>query len=139
MDAESLIVNRARPSRAAYQAQRRLQAHTLYFDSTEDLARHKAMAQAQGYGNRHFNAWLLQMVANGTSGSLYPPEYVSGLEKELGRVRGWLEAARDENAAQRAEVRTLQQQRDALLALVTELDPRVAARFIQQATQGARS
>lgn len=116
-----MTVKEGRPSRAAYQAERRQQMHYLYFDSPEDLARHRAMAEAQGYGNRLFNAWLLQMVANGASGSMYPPEYVSGLEKELERVRGWLDGTRDENTAQRAEVRTLQQQRDALLALVTEL------------------
>lgn len=128
-----------RPSRAAYQAKRRLQHHDLYFRSPEELALFQQMAAAQGYGSRMFNAWLLQKVAEATSGSLYSPEYVSGLEKELERVRGWLDSARDENAAQRAELRTLQQQRDALLALVTELDPEQAARFLQSVTQGVRA
>lgn len=126
----------SRPSRAAYQAQRRAQSVTLYFRSPEDLQHHQDQARAAGYAH-NFNAWLLQMVANGTSGSMYPPEYVTGLEKELERVRGWLESARDENTAQRDELRALRSQREALLACVTEADPQQAARFLKQQGAGA--
>lgn len=107
------------PSRAAYQARRRAQTVDLYFRSVEELEAFKGLAHAAGYKN--FNAWLLQMLANATSGAVYPPEYVDGLRRDLDRAREWLEAARDEVSDYRSQVRLLQQQRDALAAIVHKL------------------
>lgn len=120
-------------SRAAYQAQRRLQSVTLYFRTPAELAAFKAAAEAGGYAN--FNAWLLQMLANATSGAVYPPEYVEGLKKEVEKLRGWLDTARDEAADYRAQVKLLQAARDTLLTLLHGLPEggEVAARFLEQA------
>src|SRR5438552_1026802 len=104
------------PGRAAYQAQRRLQCVNLYFRSPAELASHRAAAEAGGYAN--FNAWLLQMIANATSGSVYPPEYVEGLKREVEKLRDWLDTARDGAADYRAQVKLLQAQRDSLLSLM---------------------
>ena len=123
-----------RANRASYQAQRRLQCVNLYFRSVEDLAAHKAAAEAGGYSN--FNAWLLQMIANATSGSVYPPEYVEGLRRETEKLRAWLDAAREEAADYRAQVKVLQNERDVLLTLLHGLTggPEIAARFLEQSS-----
>lgn len=121
-----------RPSRSEYQARRRLQCVNLYFRSPEDLAQHQASAEAGGYSN--FNAWLLQMIANATSGSVYPPEYVEGLKREVEKLRAWLDTARDEAADYRTQVKVLQAERDVLLTLLHGLTggPEVATRFLEQ-------
>lgn len=120
-------------SKAEYQAERRKTLlHYLYFGSLKELQEYREIARNRGYGDRMFNAWLLQMIANGASGSTYSPEYVAGLERALEQRSAWLDTAREENTAQREELRVLRQQREALLLLVTELDPEVAARFIKE-------
>lgn len=121
-------------SRAEYQARRRFQCVNLYFRSVEELAAHKAAAEAGGYAN--FNAWLLQMIANATSGSVYPPEYVEGLKREVEKLRAWLDTARDEAADYRAQVKVLQNERDVLLTLLHGLTggPEIAARFLEQSS-----
>jgi hypothetical protein len=125
--------------RAAYQKERRRAAVLLYFRSETELAEFKAMAKASGYS--HFNQYLLQMLHNATSGSLYPPEFVEGLKQDAERLRRWLETARDESDSYCAQVRTLLQQRDVLLVLIHGLPTgaEVAARFLQQSAQEARS
>lgn len=128
------MMNKTTKSRAAYQASRRAHSVTLYFRSVEELEDYKQQAQAGGYGN--FNAWLLQMLANATSGAVFPPEYVEGLRKDLERARAWLETSRDEAADYRAQLRTLQQQRDALAVLAHRAaEPEAVARILAQ--QGA--
>lgn len=109
-------INPIRSARAEYQARRRLQSVDLYFRSPEELAQHRAAAEAGGYSN--FNAWLLQMLANATSGTVYPPEYVGGLKREVDKLRGWLDTARDEASDYRVQVKLLQAQRDTLLTLL---------------------
>lgn len=123
--------------RRAYQAQRRAQAVTLYFRSPEELAAYRTAAAEGGYAT--FNAWILQMLANAGSGSLYPPEYVDGLRRDLEKTRAWLETARDENQDYRAQLKLLQAQRDTLLTLLHGLPdgPEVAARFLEQVTSKA--
>jgi hypothetical protein len=125
---------KTRSSRAEYQARRRLQSVELYFRSPEELAEHRLAAEAGGYSN--FNAWLLQMLANATSGSVYPPEYIEGLKREVEKLRSWLDTARDEASDYRGQVKLLQAQRDTLLTLLHGLPEggEVAARFLEQAT-----
>lgn len=127
--------NQDRPSKARYQARRRLQSVDLYFRSPEELAEHRAAAEAGGYSN--FNAWLLQMIANATSGTVYPPEYVEGLCKEVEKLRAWLDTAREEATDYRSQVKVLQAQRDSLLSLMHGLPdgPDVAARFLEQSSK----
>ena len=94
MERDSPMEPQAKPirsARAEYQARRRLQSVELYFRSPDELAQHRAAAEAGGYAN--FNAWLLQMLANATSGTVYPPEYVEGLKREVEKLRGWLDTA----------------------------------------------
>jgi hypothetical protein len=106
----------------------------LYFRNVDELAAHKAAAEAGGYAN--FNAWLLQMIANATSGSVYPPEYVEGLKREVEKLRAWLDTARDEAADYRSQVKVLQNERDVLLTLLHGLTggPEIAARFLEQSS-----
>ena len=66
-------------SRAAYQAQRRTHAITLYFRSSEEMQRFQEAASEQGYA-RTFNAWILQMLANATSGAV--PAWLRGGREE---------------------------------------------------------
>lgn len=124
-----------RSARAEYQARRRLQSVELYFRSPEELTQHRLAAEAGGYSN--FNAWLLQMLANATSGSVYPPDYVEGLKREVEKLRGWLDTARDEASDYRAQVKLLQAQRDTLLTLLHGLPEgsEVAARFLETASR----
>ncbi len=121
-------------SRAPYQAQRRLQCVNLYFRSIEELAAHKAAAEAGGYAN--FNAWLLQMLANATSGTVFPPEYVEGIKKEVEKLRGWLDTAREEATDYRGQVKVLQNERDVLLTLLHGVTggAEIAARFLEQSS-----
>ncbi|HET6405263.1 MAG TPA: hypothetical protein VFH78_11500, partial [Candidatus Thermoplasmatota archaeon] len=58
------------------------------------------------------------MLANATSGAMYPPEYVEGPKKEVEKLRGWLDTARDEAADDRAQVELLQAAQDTLLTLL---------------------
>lgn len=124
-----------RPSRAQYQARRRRQSVVLYFRSETELAEHRLAAASSGY-EHNFNAWLLQMVANATSGSVFPPEYVEAIKKDLEKTRAWLETAREENQDYRAQVKLLQADRDTLLTLLHGLPDGadVAARFLEQAS-----
>lgn len=126
-------------SRAAYQKERRKAAVTLYFQSETELAEFRAMAESGGY--RNFNQYLLQLLYNATSGSLYPPEFVEGLKQDAERLRRWLETAKEESEAYRGQTRVLLQQRDILLTLLHGLPTgaEVAARFLQQAAQEARA
>ena len=128
-------ISTTRPSRADYQAKRRAQSVDLYFRSPQELSSFRAAAEAAGYPN--FNAYLLQLLANATSGAIYPPEYVDGLRRDLERARAWLEASRDENSDYRAQVKALQQQRDALLLLAQRSGAAEPAAAIVQ--QGARA
>ncbi|MFA5860881.1 MAG: hypothetical protein WDA16_04220 [Candidatus Thermoplasmatota archaeon] len=123
--------------RRAYQASRRAQAVMLYFRSVDELAAYRAAAEEGGYAK--FNTWILQMLANAGSGSLFPPEYVDGLKRELEKTRSWLETSRDENADYRAQLKLLQAQRDTLLTLLHGLPDgaEVAARFLEQVTSKA--
>ena len=123
----------ARPSRADYQARRRQQSVVLYFRSPAELAEHRLQATASGY-EHNFNAWLLQMVRNATSGSVFPPEYVEAIRRDLEKARSWLETAREENHDYRGQVKLLQAQRDTLLTLLHGLPEgaEVAARFLEQ-------
>lgn len=124
-----------RPSRAEYQARRRQQSVVLYFRTTEDLLQHREAARASGY-EHNFNAWLIQMIANATSGTVFPPEYVEALKRDLEKARSWLDVAREENQDYRAQVKLLQAQRDTLLTLLHGLPDggEVAARFLEQNT-----
>jgi len=83
----------------------------------EELASFRTAAAAGGYEN-NFNAWLLQMLANATSGAVYPPEYVDGLKRDVDKLRDWLDTAREEATDYRAQVKLLQAQRDTLLTLL---------------------
>lgn len=127
----------AKQSRAEYQRERRQHSTELYFRDVEQMRRYQQMAGDQGYAT--FNGWLLQMLANATSGSTYPPEYVEGLKAEAARLRRWLDAAKEEAEDYRAQVARLQQQRDTLLTLLHGLPDgsEVAARFLQQAQKPA--
>lgn len=143
MDAREEHSRQARPSRADYQAKRRQQSVVLYFRSVDELDSHRAAALASGY-EHNFNAWLLQMVANATSGTVFPPEYVEALKKDIEKARAWLETAREENQDYRGQVKLLQAQRDTLLTLLHTLPDGadVAARFLEQVTsqsQGVRA
>lgn len=121
-------------SRASYQALRRKQSATIYFQSEQDLAAHKLVARDSGYPN--FNAWILQMVQNAQSGSVYPPEYVEGIKKDADKLRSWLDAAREEASDYRAQLKHLQSQRDMLLTILHGFPEggEVAAKFLQQHT-----
>ena len=132
----TLPASRVRPSRAEYQRQRRLLLHDLYFKSQTEKEELRALAAADGYGH-DFNAWLLLKVHASLSGSVFPVEYVEGLKTQLERVTGWHEAARDEAQAYRAEVKTLQQQKDTLLFLLNGLPggAEVATRWLEQQTR----
>lgn len=121
--------------RRAYQASRREQAVDLYFRSVHELTAYKAAAAEAGFA-ANFNGWILQMIQNASSGSLFPPEYVDDLKRDLEKTRSWLETSRDESADYRAQVKLLQAQRDTLLTLLHDLPDgaEVAARFLTQAT-----
>lgn len=123
--------------RRAYQASRRAQAVTLYFRTPEELAAYRNAASEGGYAT--FNGWILQMLANAGSGSLFPPEYVDGLKRDLEKTRSWLETSRDENQDYRGQLKLLQAQRDTLLTLLHGLPEgaEVAARFLEQVTSKA--
>ncbi len=110
----------------------------LFFKSREELDRFRAMSEACGYAS--FNAWLLQMIYNATSGSLFPPDYVDGMKSELDRNRRWLESAREEAEDLRGQVRVLQQQRDSLVVLMHGLPngPETAARYLMKSTKEGR-
>lgn len=125
----------SRPSRTEYQKQRRALLHDLYFPSPQEKARLQALAGEEGFPN--FNAWILLKLYAGLEGNTYPPGYVESLEADLERVRGWLEASRDEAGEYRKEVKTLQAQKETLLFLLHELPggADVAARFLQNQTQ----
>jgi hypothetical protein len=142
MDAQEQHHNQVRPSRADYQARRRQQSVVLYFRSAEELAEHRLAAAASGY-EHNFNAWLLQMIRNATSGSVFPPEYVEAIKRDLEKARSWLETAREENQDYRAQVKVMQAQRDTLLTLLHGLPDgaEVAARFLEQVApaQGVRA
>ena len=125
--------------RREYQATRRRQMVNLYFRDVEELEAYRRAAEEGGYG-WNFNGWILQMLSNATSGSIYPPEYVEGLKKDLERARAWLETSRDENADYRVQVKTLQRERDVLLTLLQGLPPEgpeLARRFLENATNEA--
>lgn len=128
-----------RPSRAEYQRQRRLLLHDLYFKSRAEKEELRALASEDGYGH-DFNAWLLLKIYASLSGSVYPAEYVEGLKAQLERVTTWHEAARDEAQAYRAEVKTLQQQKETLLFLLNGLPDgaEVATRWLEQQTRGQK-
>lgn len=110
----------------------------VYFKTLEEMERYQLMAERAGYAA--FTPWIMQMLANASGGSLYPPEYVEGLKTETERLRRWLESAREEAEDYKQQVRRLQSQRDSLLLLVHGLPngPDVVARFLQQSA-GAQS
>lgn len=112
MQAETM----GRPSRAAYQKERRKQLHDLYFPNVAEKARFEAMAARAGYPS--LNAYLLQLLANASSGVVFPREYVETLQRDLERVRSWLDAAKDENADLRVRLKSAEAARDAAVALV---------------------
>src|SRR5579884_2190510 len=128
MQTESLADRRAR--KAAYQAARRKKSVLLSFTTEDELRDFQQMAEEAGYAN--FNAYLLQLLHNATSGSLYPPEYVEGLKADNAKLRSWHEQARDEAAEYRADVRKLRDQRDTLLRNLHDLPDgaEIAARFL---------
>lgn len=128
-----------RASRAQYQRERRKYAMTLYFSSPAEMQAFQARGKAAGYAN--FNAYVLQLLNNATSGSIFPPEYVEGLKQEADRLRRWLETARDEADSYRNQTRVLQQQRDTLVVLLHGLPQgaEVAARFLQESVREARA
>lgn len=123
---------------AEYNRQRRKAAHQLYFENRDALLNYQGMARASGYAS--FNKWLLQMIMNATSGSLYPPDYVESLKAEADRMRRWLENTREEAEDLRAQVKTLQSQRDSLIVLMHGLPtgPEAAARFLTRANKEGR-
>lgn len=123
---------------AEYNRQRRKASHQLFFENRETLERFQGMARASGYAS--FNKWLLQMIMNATSGSLYPPDYVESLKAESDRLRRWLENTREEAEDLRAQVKMLQSQRDALIVLMHGLPtgPEAAARFLTKAAREVR-
>lgn len=142
MDAQEQHRKQARPSRADYQARRRRQSVVLYFRTTDELTEHRLAAMASGY-EHNFNAWLLQMIRNATSGVVFPPEYVEAIKRDLEKTRAWLDTSREENQDYRGQVKLLQAQRDTLLTLLHGLPDgaEVAARFLEQVTaaQGVRA
>lgn len=122
-----------------YARLRRKGRFELFFRDREEMDRFRGMAEACGYAS--FNGWLLQMIHNATSGSLFPPDYVEGLKAEIDRTRRWLEASREEADDLRGQVRMLQQQRDSLVVLMQGLPmgPETAARFLVKTAKEARS
>lgn len=104
----------------------------VVFSSMEEKDQIQAMAAKAGYFSA--SAWMLQMIQNGASGSLYPPEYVEGLKSETERLRRWLESSREEAEDYKQQVKRLQSQRDSLLLLLHGLPngADVVARFLQQ-------
>jgi len=113
------VGNQPKRSRAAYQAERRKHSYPVAFKDEAEKARFEAMAQEAGYVS--FNAFLLQLLRNATSGAIYPPEYVDGLRKEVEKLRAWLDQARAEGAELRADNKALLAQKDTLVFLLTEL------------------
>ena len=89
--------------RRAYQASRPAQAVPLYFRRTKQLAAYRGVSAEGGYAT--FNGWILQMLANAVSGSLFPLVYVDGLKGDLDKTRSWLETSRDENTDDRSHVK----------------------------------
>lgn len=125
-------------TRQEYNRARRRQVVEVYFQSEGQLAALKERSRAAGY--QHFSPWIVQMVLNATSGTIYQPEFVEGLKQEGERLRRWLETTREEAEEYRRQVRVLQEQRDRLLLLVQGLPSgaEVTARFLQQGSQGVR-
>src|SRR5581483_4013604 len=93
-------------SRAAYQAERRKHSILVTFKDQAEKASFEADAEAAGYAS--FNAYLLQLLHNATSGVLYPPDYVEGLRSEVEKLRAWLDQAREENVDLRRDLKALQ-------------------------------
>lgn len=127
------------PSAAEYQKARRRQSVLIYFQSEHQREDFRARSRAAGFSS--FSGWLLQMVINATSGSVFPPEYIEGLRQEADRLRRWLETAREESDEYRRQARTLQDQRDHLIVLLHGLPTgaEVAARFLQESARGPRA
>lgn len=120
------------PSKKEYNRARRRLVVEVFFQSEAQLEALKQRAKAAGY--QRFSPWVLQMVLNASSGSVYQPEFVEGLKQESERLRRWLETTREEAEEYRRQVRLLQEQRDRLLLLVQGLPSgaEVTARFLQQ-------
>jgi hypothetical protein len=78
------------------------------------------------------------MIANATSGAIYPPEYVEDLKRDVEKLRSWLDTAREEATDYRQQVKLLQAHRDTLLVLLHGLPEggEVAARWLEQNTPG---
>ncbi|SRR5581483_3306985 len=119
-----------------YWKERRDRSSTVYWPTLMDLRARKEQARLAGFGS-DFSAWVVQMVANAISGSVFPPEYVESLKQEVERLRRWLETAREETEEYRKQNRRLQEQREKLIVLLHGLPTgaEVVARFLQQEVQ----
>ena len=118
------------------QAERQTRSVPLAFGTVEERERFRRMGEEAGYGT--FNAYLLQLLHYATSGSIYPPEYVDGLRKEVEKLRSWLDQSRDENAELRGDLKQVRAQKETLLLLLNEqpTGPEVVARFLEQQARG---
>ncbi|MHB8604122.1 MAG: hypothetical protein ACYDCK_02610 [Thermoplasmatota archaeon] len=106
-------------SRAAYQAERRRHSVLLTFRDEEEKLRFQACAKAAGYVS--VNAYLVQLLHNATSGTIYPPDYVESLKREVEKLRTWLDQAREENTDLRKDTKTLAAQKETLVFLLQDL------------------
>ncbi|GEM_PF-5376146 len=101
-----------RTDRATYLKTRKTASVQLYFPTLAEKTRYMAMAEDQKFSN--FNQFLLQMLAQATSGNVYPAGYVPGLEKEVEKLRGWVHQ-KDQ------QLHELHQERATLLRQIADL------------------
>lgn len=127
-----------KPTQADRQRERRSRMTELAFKDEPELTHYRALAAAEGYGERRFNAWLLLKLANATSGQVFEPGYVDGLRKDLENTRAALERARDDYADEREARKKAERARDRALYLLHELPggAEAAARLLKQETGG---
>ena len=111
--------------RQAYLQARKRGSFTVYAPNDEQLREAQERARIAGYAN--FNAWLLHLVQITQAGSIFPPQYVQGLEKSVEQLRAWLEQKDQQLVDYARENRTRMRQREDLCVLLASTGHEEAA------------
>ena len=105
--------------RTAYMRVRRKRSMTLAFRSPDEKARYEDLAQrASGMS---LNAFVLELLAQATSGNVYPTGYVEDLKARLDKLTLRYDTLQDELAELRAELKVVRQEKEDYRVLATEL------------------
>ncbi|MFA5860685.1 MAG: hypothetical protein WDA16_03225 [Candidatus Thermoplasmatota archaeon] len=113
----------ARDSRAAYMRTRKRGSVQVYFKDEEERAQFEALATSQGYKN--FSGWIVQTLITASTGTVFPADYVAGLQRDVDKYRAWVRQKDEEITELRRDLRLVEAAREDMRVVLASIAHRV--------------